>query len=148
MVREKNMGLYENCVLCQRFSRKGLTARNVQFYAMRGGRHMAKMTLRELCDSLGVSRRAVQGYEKAGLVSAEGKNERGYLLYNEETKDKIERIKLYQQFGFTIKEIKWLLDAPASELKEALEGQVEKMKGEKREMDALIKKAYELINSI
>ena len=38
---------------------------------------MAEMTLRELCDSLGVSRRAVQGYEKAGLVSPEGKNERG-----------------------------------------------------------------------
>ena len=52
---------------------KGLTARNVQFYAERGGRHMAEMTLRELCDSLGVSRRAVQGYEKAGLVSPEGK---------------------------------------------------------------------------
>lgn len=45
---------------------------------------MAEMTLRELCDSLGVSRRAVQGYEKAGLVSPEGKNERGYLLYSEE----------------------------------------------------------------
>ena len=45
---------------------------------------MAEMTLRELCDSLGVSRRAVQGYEKAGLVSPEGKNERGYLLYSGE----------------------------------------------------------------
>lgn len=109
---------------------------------------MAKMTLRELCDSLGVSRRAVQGYEKAGLVSAVGKNERGYLLYNEETQDKIDRIKLYQQFGFTIKEIKWLMDAPAYELKRALEEQVEKMKGEKQEMDTLIEKAYELINSI
>lgn len=109
---------------------------------------MAKMTLRELCDSLDVSRRAVQGYEKAGLVSAVGKNERGYLLYNEEAKDKIERIKLYQQFGFTIKEIRWLMTAPASELKKSLEMQVEKMKGEKREIDALIEKAYELINSI
>ena len=30
------------------------------------------MTLREVCDTLAVSRRAVQGYEKAGLVSAVG----------------------------------------------------------------------------
>lgn len=109
---------------------------------------MAKKTLRELCDSLGVSRRAVQGYEKAGLVSAEGKNERGYLLYNEDTQEKIDRIKLYQQFGFTIKEIKWLMNAPACELKRALEKQVEKMKGEKMEMDALIEKAQELIHSL
>ena len=41
---------------------------------------MTVMTLREVCDSYGVSRRAVQGYEKAGLISASQKNERGYLL--------------------------------------------------------------------
>lgn len=109
---------------------------------------MAEMTLRELCDSLGVSRRAVQGYEKAGLVSAEGKNERGYLLYSEETQEKINRIKLYQQFGFTIKEIKGLMKAPAMELKKALERQVEKMKGKKTETEELIKKAQELINTL
>lgn len=109
---------------------------------------MAEMTLRELCDSLGVSRRAVQGYEKAGLVSAEGKNERGYLLYSEETQEKISRIKLYQQFGFTIKEIGELLKAPAQELKKALERQVKKMKGEKRRMDELIQIAEVLIREI
>ncbi|MDD6482356.1 MAG: MerR family transcriptional regulator [Lachnospiraceae bacterium] len=109
---------------------------------------MAEKTLRELCDSLGVSRRAVQGYEKAGLVSAEGKNERGYLLYSEDTQEKINQIKLYQQFGFTIKEIKWLMSAPACELKATLEKQVEKMKGEKIEMDALIEKAQDLINRL
>jgi len=109
---------------------------------------MAKMTLRELCDSLGVSRRAVQGYEKAGLVKATGKNERGYLLYDADTQKKIDRIKLYQQFGFKIKEIKWLMSAPNHELKKALEKQVEKMKGEKEEIDTLIEKAYELISTL
>ena len=109
---------------------------------------MAKMTLRELCESLGVSRRAVQGYEKAGLVSAEGKNDRGYLLYDEDAQEKINRIKLYQQFGFSIKEIKKLMEATSKELKSALEKQVVKMKGEKKKMDELIKKAEELIRSI
>ena len=109
---------------------------------------MAEMTLRELCDSLGVSRRAVQGYEKAGLVSAEGKNERGYLLYSEETQETINRIKLYQQFGSTIKEIGELLKAPAQELKKALERQVKKMKGEKRRMNELIEIAEALIRTI
>lgn len=33
---------------------------------------MNTMTLREVCDSLGVSRRTVQGYEKAGLVKPTG----------------------------------------------------------------------------
>lgn len=109
---------------------------------------MATMTLRELCDSLGVTRRAVQGYEKAGLVCAVDKNERGYLLYDEEAQEKIDRIKVYQQFGFTIREIRYLMDAPKCELKKALEVQVEKMKGEREKMDALIKKAYEIIDAM
>ena len=110
---------------------------------------METMTLRELCDSLGVSRRAVQGYEKVGLVSAAGKNERGYLLYNEDAQKRIDQIRLYQQFGFTIKEIKWLINtASKQEFKNALERQIEKMKEEKREMEQLIKKAYELMNEV
>ena len=57
-----------------------LTARSVQFYDKQGGNAMEDKTLHEVCEAFGVSRRAIQGYEKAGLVSASGKNERGYLL--------------------------------------------------------------------
>ena len=55
-------------------------------------------TLHELCDALGVSRRAVQGYEKAGLVSATDKNKYGHLLYDESSQRRIAQIRLYQQF--------------------------------------------------
>ena len=67
------------------------------------------MTLKEVCKNLGVTRRAVQGYEKAGLVSPVGKNKYGYLLYEEAAIEKIRSIKMYQDFGFAIKEIKELL---------------------------------------
>lgn len=43
---------------------------------------MDELTLRQVCSVVNVSRRAVQGYEKMGLVSATNKNERGYLLYD------------------------------------------------------------------
>lgn len=56
-------------------------------------------TLNELCSSMGVSRRAVQGYEKAGLVAASDKNKYGYLLYDEEAQGKVKQIKLFQQAG-------------------------------------------------
>lgn len=70
---------------------------------------MQEMTLKEVCKKIGVTRRAVQGYEKAGLVSFSGKNKYGYLLYDEVAIEKIRIIKMYQDFGFTIKEIKELL---------------------------------------
>ena len=81
---------------------------------------MTEMTLREVCQSLGVSRRAVQGYENAKLVSATNKTQSGHLLYNDSARDRIKQIKLYQDMGFSIKEIKLIIDAPTELLKSAL----------------------------
>ena len=53
---------------------------------------MSKMTLREICNLIGVTRRAVQGYEKAGLVECSDKNKYGYLLYDELAVEKIRNI--------------------------------------------------------
>lgn len=72
---------------------------------------MQEMTLKEVYKNLGVTRRAVQGYEKAGLVLFSGKNKYGYLLYDEFATEKIRIIKMYQDFGFTIRAIKELLVA-------------------------------------
>ena len=81
------------------------------------------MKLREICETLDISRRALQGYEKAGLVSATGRNKYGHLLYDETAKLRIEKIKFYQQLGFSLKEISSLIDAPNIVVKEALEKQ-------------------------
>ena len=109
---------------------------------------MKGMTLREICLSADVTRRAVQGYEKAGLVSASGKNERGYLLYDGSSQERIRKIRFFQELGFTIKEIKNIMDAPNDVLKAALENRIEKLKMEKSQMEHLINKAYELLETL
>lgn len=109
---------------------------------------MKNMTLREVCDAVEVSRRAIQGYEKAGLVSATGRNERGHLLYDTGSQERIRQIKLYQELGFSIKEIGEVIDAPNHVLKYALEERVEKLKTEKVHMEELIQKAYTLISKL
>lgn len=81
---------------------------------------MSELTLREVCQTLGVSRRAVQGYEKAKLVSASGRTGSGYLLYDDSARKRIKEIKLYQDMGFTIREIAAIIDAPAEVRKAAL----------------------------
>lgn len=106
---------------------------------------MSKWTLREICKHTGVSRRAIQGYEKAGLVTAVEKNERGYLMYGTKEEERIQLIRLFQRLGFTITEITQIIDAPKSVLREALENQVEKLQEKKREIDVLIGRAYQLI---
>ena len=91
---------------------------------------MAEMTLREVCLTLGVSRRAVQGYENAHLVSATNKTQSGYLLYNDSARERIKQIKLYQNMGFSIKEIKAIIDGPTDTLKTALIDREEKLKAD------------------
>ena len=76
------------------------------------------MTLHELCDAFGISRRTVQGYEKHGLVRATGRNPRGYLLYDLQMQTEIQKVHQFQKFGFQVKEIGTLMMLAKPELRE------------------------------
>lgn len=106
------------------------------------------MMLREICSEFEISRRTVQGYEKAGLVSATGRNKYGHLLYDENAIQRIAKIKFYQQLGFSLKEITEIIDAPDAVLKAKLENQVETLNKEKEEMQELIEKAEQMIKAL
>ena len=101
--------------------------------------------LREVCEMLNVSRRAVQGYEKTGLVKPTGKNKYGYLLYDEAAIDRIRSIKQYQDFGFSIKKIKLLMEVSDKMYMEMMCQRLEIMRGRREELDTQIKEAEELI---
>lgn len=70
---------------------------------------MSIRTLREVCEVLDISRRTIQGYEELGLLVPSGKNERGWLLYDEACQERIKLLRFYQNAGFRVKEIKLLL---------------------------------------
>lgn len=106
------------------------------------------LTLRELCESLNISRRTVQGYEELGLVAASDKNNYGYLLYDDEATRRISNIRFYQQLGFSRKEIKDIIDAPPDILKKRLKHRVKALEKEQNQRDELIKKAYEILESL
>lgn len=106
------------------------------------------MTLREICETFGVSRRAVQGYEKVGLVSASGKNEWGHLIYDADSQERIKQIKLFQEMGFSIREIMYIIDAPDDILKSALEKQAKELEERKENTEIVIEKIYELIKKL
>lgn len=105
-------------------------------------------TLQEVCKALGVTRRAVQGYEHAGLVAAAARNKYGYLLYGEKEQERIRKIKQFQKLEFKIKEIKELLDAPPCIVKSALEKQLVKLEEEYRGLGTSIEEAKILIRQL
>ena len=109
---------------------------------------MTEMTLREVCQTIGVTRRAVQGYEKAKLVSASSKTESGYLLYNDLARARIKEIKLYQDMGFTIREIQQIIDAPAEIKKSVLIHQKDILKSDIEHATKMIIIIQEMIDNL
>lgn len=107
-----------------------------------------QQTLRQMCAELKISRRTVQGYEKAGLVAPTGRNKYGYLLYDEPERERIRITRFYQQLGFSLKEIKNLLDAPDSVKRSALQAQIEKLEAEHTRLLELIQQAKEYIAAL
>lgn len=77
-------------------------------------------TLREIRDTLGLSRRIIQGYEKYGLIRFSSRNKYGHLLYDDKTIKRMTYIRFYQKLGFELKEIAEFIDKPAKEIKEVL----------------------------
>lgn len=102
-------------------------------------------TLKEVCEQVGVTRRAVQGYEEAGLVETTGRNKYGHLLYDESAIEKIKEIKMYQDFGFSIKEIQVLQEVSKEKYLGMLEYRLTLMQLEMSKLQENISKVEQLI---
>lgn len=96
------------------------------------------LTLRELCQTLNISRRTVQGYEAQGLVAPSGRTNMGYLLYDSSAQQRVRRIRKYQTYGFQIKQIALLLGASDEVLQLELEKRLSELRSQSRCMEKTI----------
>lgn len=103
------------------------------------------MTLHELCDALGISRRTIQGYEKHGLVKASGRNARGYLLYDAQAQTEIAQVRQLQMFGFPVKEIAALRSLSGEELRKKLLEQKAVLEHERNVLEEQLRRLEEMI---
>ena len=109
---------------------------------------MELMNLKALCESVGVSRRSIQCYEKAGLMGPTDKNKYGHLLYDESELHKAKIIRFMQELGFKLKEIKEIIDAPNQVTKEAIRRRIEELKDERVKLEHIIEEAIEYMNNL
>lgn len=109
---------------------------------------MSIKTLNEMCAALHVTRRAVQGYEKHGLVRPTAKNKYGYLLYDETMQARVQTIKRYQDYGFRVKEIGALLAATHAELAAELRIKRAQLIREKNRSEALIEEITQQLKNL
>lgn len=88
------------------------------------------MTVNEVVQIAGVSKRTLQYYDSIGLLPAKMRTETGYRLFDEEALETLKTIANYKSMGFELKEIKEILYTEGFDIVSALKKKREQLKKE------------------
>ncbi|WP_083633563.1 MerR family transcriptional regulator [Alkalihalophilus pseudofirmus] len=90
------------------------------------------MKVKELAELVGISVRTLHHYDEIGLLKPDTISEAGYRYYSESNLDTLQQILFYKELGFSLKQIKEVLEDPGFNQQKALVWQ-RKMLLEKRD---------------
>ena len=93
------------------------------------------MTVHEVSKLTGVSIRTLQYYDTIGLLKPSDYTASGYRLYDDTS---LERLLLFKELEFPLKEIKEIIDDPHFDRNKALEQQIELLTMKKEHLENLI----------
>lgn len=95
-------------------------------------------TVKEISALSGVSVRTLHYYDEIGLLAPSALSEAGYRLYDDAALRRLERILLYRELRFSLKEIRAILDSPDYDAAEALAQQIRLLELERERLDRII----------
>ena len=95
-------------------------------------------TVNEVSRLTGVSVRALQYYDKIGLLRPTEYTDAGYRLYDDEALEKLQQIMLFRALEFPLKDIGIILNSPDFDRVKALEQQIELLTLKKEHLENLI----------
>ena len=79
-----------------------------------------RYTVKQLATLAGITRRALHHYDEIGLLSPAAVGENGYRYYNGQSALRLQQILFYRELGFSLEQIKAILQHPDFDLLEAL----------------------------
>ena len=95
-------------------------------------------TVHEVSALTGISVRALQYYDKIGLLSPAQYTDAGYRLYDASSLEKLQQILPFRELQFPLKEIGKIVNRPDFDRNKALEHQIELLKLKKEHIENLI----------
>lgn len=104
-------------------------------------------TVNEVSKLTGVSVRALHHYDAIGLLKPTQVTDAGYRLYDDTALARLQTILLFRELQFPLKEIKSILDSPDFNREQALQQQIGLLELQRRQLDALISFAREIIET-
>lgn len=96
------------------------------------------MTVKEVSELTGVSIRALQYYDKIGLLKPHSYTKSGYRLYDDTALERLQQILLFRELEIPLKEIKEILSEPGFDKGAALEQQINLLTMKKERLENLI----------
>ncbi|MED4604239.1 MerR family transcriptional regulator [Paenibacillus validus] len=104
--------------------------------------------VKEVSEIAGVSVRTLHHYDEIGLLTPGAVNSAGYRFYTEREMERLQQILFFREIGFSLNEIKAILDSPGFDRKSALEAHRELLLEKKRRLDGMIDTVTRTIQSI
>ncbi|MFJ7734620.1 MerR family transcriptional regulator [Lysinibacillus sp. NPDC097231] len=95
-------------------------------------------TIKEISNLTGVTVRTLQYYDKIDLLKPSNHTISGYRQYDSEALIKLQQILLYKELGFSLKEIKLLLNDPTSDYQTNLSRQRTLLMHKKEGLESMI----------
>ncbi|MCK7554142.1 MerR family transcriptional regulator [Chitinophaga sedimenti] len=99
---------------------------------------MDNYSVKKLAQLAGVSVRTLHLYDKMGLLKPSVRTEARYRLYGEKELLRLQQILFYRELDFPLKEIADILDNPAFDMVQALEGHRRALLARKERIDTLV----------
>ena len=81
-----------------------------------------RYTVKQLADLAGVTNRTLHYYDEIGLLRPATYGDNGYRYYGEQAVLRLQQILFYREMGFSLEQIKTIIDQPDFDLLQALEG--------------------------
>ncbi|MEJ8778412.1 MerR family transcriptional regulator [Pseudogracilibacillus sp. ICA-222130] len=96
------------------------------------------MKVKEVAELVGISIRTLHHYDQIGLLTPKEITNSGYRLYSEENLETLQQILFFKEIGFTLKEIKKIINSPSFNRKEALVLQRNMLIEKRKKVDKMI----------
>lgn len=96
------------------------------------------MTVNKVSKLTGVSVRTLHYYDQINLLSPAATTDSGYRLYDDAGLERLQQILLFKELGFSLKDIKKIIDSPEFDKKKAIAMQIDLLKIKKEHIENML----------
>jgi MerR family transcriptional regulator, multidrug-efflux activator len=109
---------------------------------------MLSYTVKAVADLAGVSVRTLHHYDQIGVLKPASVSASGYRLYTEPDLERLQQILFFRELGFSLREIKAIIDSPSFDRKQAMIAHKEILLEKKQRLERLIESVDLTINAM